>query len=641
MKLKKASLRFVLLAFSIILLLAIFLYYVLSNSKNIDQNSNVVNYVENYTPEQFAKNKYLSSGSFSKDGNKLLYTSDETGSPSAWVYDINTKKKTLIHSDSVNAIYSLTLYGDNDDLIYIMNPNGGRSMHLYAKEDNIITNITSGENVRATWRGVNNDFSGIYYVSNQRTPRKFDRYEYNFANKTSKLVFQNDTKYSTSFNSYDHKYILLHEGVTEDITNLHLYDIVNKTSISLSPENNDSQFYGKGFSLNNKEVYYLTNYGNEFLYLEKYNIETKERTVIVKENWDIVKIGFTPDHNFLVVYTNENGRARVKVKDLQKDKFLDIPFLKTAEVEEANFGPNNKYLALRVTGYNQPKNIWLLNLKTGKAEQILSSLNDEINPNDLSKPQDITITSFDGLEIPAFLYEPHSSVKNGAALVWTHGGPGGQFRTNYNQYIQFAVNQGYTVLAVNNRGSSGYGKTFKTLDNQKHGVDDLQDIIKGKELLASMEGIDKDRIGIIGDSYGGYLVLAALTFHPDEFAFGIDMFGISNWLQVLNNTPDFWAARKKALFEEMGDPKKDSLMLYNKSPLFFSDNIKKPLMVIQGANDPKVHQSESDSIVARVRANKVPTEYILFEDEGHGIRKKDNQIETMTRIGKFLKKHAN
>jgi dipeptidyl aminopeptidase/acylaminoacyl peptidase len=239
------------------------------------------------------------------------------------------------------------------------------------------------------------------------------------------------------------------------------------------------------------------------------------------------------------------------------------------------------------------------------------------------------------------LYEPHASIKNGAALVWTHGGPGGQFRTNYNQYIQYAVNQGYTVLAVNNRGSSGYGKTFKTLDNQKHGVDDLQDIIKGKELLASMEGIDKDRIGIIGDSYGGYLVLAALTFHPDEFAFGIDMFGISNWLQVLNNTPDFWAARKKALFEEMGDPKKDSLMLYNKSPLFFSNNIKKPLMVIQGANDPKVHQSESDSIVARVRANKVPTEYILFEDEGHGIRKKENQIETMTRIGEFLKQHAN
>jgi len=156
-----------------------------------------------------------------------------------------------------------------------------------------------------------------------------------------------------------------------------------------------------------------------------------------------------------------------------------------------------------------------------------------------------------------------------------------------------------------------------------------------------LNGIDENNIGIIGDSYGGYLVLAALTFYPDEFAFGIDMFGISNWLQVLNNTPDFWAARKKALFKEMGDPIKDSLMLYNKSPLFFNDNIKRPLMVIQGANDPKVHQSESDSIVARVRKNNIPVDYILFKDEGHGIRKKENQIKTMTSIGEFLKHHAN
>lgn len=630
MTLKKIRTKLAIAIYSLV-----FAFILFNSCANNKANKNTK--VKNYTPEQFVKNKYLSSGSFSKDGNKLLYTSDETGSPAAWIYDINTKKKTLIHSDSVNALYSLTLYGDNDNLIYIK-PNG-RSINLYAREGENIINITPGKNVRAMWRGVNNDFSGIYYKSNARSPRKFDLYEYNFATKKSEFVFKNDTKFSSSFNSYDHKYILLHEGVTEDITNLHLYDIANKTSIELSPKDNDSQFYGKGFTLDNKEVYYLTNYKSEFAYLEKYNIETQKRTVVAKENWDIVKIGFTPDHNFLVIYTNENGRARIKVKDVQKNKFLDIPFLKTAEIEEATFGPNNKYMSLRVTGHNQPKNVWLLNLKTGKAEQILSSLNPKINPNDLSVAKDITITSFDGLKIPAFLYEPHSSVKNGAAIVWTHGGPGGQFRTNYNIYIQHAVNQGYTVLAVNNRGSSGYGKTFKTLDNQKHGKDDLQDILKGKELLASMDGIDADRIGIIGDSYGGYLVLAALTFHPDEFAVGVDMFGISNWFNVLNNIPSYWETRKTALYNEMGHPKKDSLMLYNKSPLFFSDNIKKPLMVIQGANDTKVPQSESDQIIAKVKANGVPTKYLLFDDEGHGVRKNKNKITALKGIESFLKKY--
>ncbi len=625
----------------IVTICSIISIFLLFNSCSTNRTSKNIT-VKNYTPEQFAKNKYISGGTFSKNGDKILYTSDETGLPAAWAYNIKTDEKTLLHSDSINAVYSLTLFGDDDHLIYTMNPGGGRAIHIYAKEEDDITNITPGDNVRATWRGVNGDNSGIYYISNKRSPRKFDRYEYLFETKISKLIFQNDTKYSTSYNSYNYKYILLHESITEEITNLYLYDIINKTSISLSPEDNDSYFYGKGFSLDNKEVYYLTNYGSEFAYFVKYNIETKQRTILIKEDWDIVSTDFSPNHNFLAVYTNENGRARVKVKDIQKNKYLDIPFLKTAEIEKLRFGPNNKYLSFQVVGYNQPKSIWLLNLETNTTKQITSSINPEIAVTDLSKPIDTTIISFDGLKIPAFLYFPKdNSKRKNAALVWTHGGPGGQFRTNYNQYIQYVVNQGYTVLAVNNRGSSGYGKTFKALDNQKHGVDDLLDIIKGKELLASLNGIDENNIGIIGDSYGGYLVLAALTFYPDEFAFGIDMFGISNWLQVLNNTPDFWAARKKALFKEMGDPIKDSLMLYNKSPLFFSDNIKRPLMVIQGANDPKVHQSESDSIVARVRKNNIPVDYILFKDEGHGIRKKENQIKTMTSIGEFLKQHTN
>ncbi|WP_299115658.1 S9 family peptidase [uncultured Winogradskyella sp.] len=598
--------------------------------------------IKNYTPEQFAKNRYISGGSFSKKGHKLLYTSDETGLPAAWTYNIKTSKKTLLQRDSLNAVYSLTLYGEDDNLIYIMNPNGGRSMHIYAKEGVQTTNITPGENIRATWRGVNNDFSGIYYLSNVRSPRKFDRYEYNFTTKTSQLIFQNDTKYSTSYNSNNRKYILLHERITEEITNLYLYDIANKRRVSLSPADNDSYFYGKGFSLESNEVYYLTNFNNEFAYFEKYNIKTKERTLIAKEDWDIVNVTFSRDHNFLAIYTNENGRARVKVKDLKKNRFLDIPFLKTAEIEKIRFGPKNRYMSLQVAGYNQPKNIWLLNLQTGEAKQIVSSLNPEIDANDLSYPIDTTITSFDGIKIPAFLYLPKNKAKKtDAALVWTHGGPGGQFRTNYNQYIQYVVNQGYTVLAINNRGSSGYGKTFKALDNQKHGLDDLQDIIEGKKLLASMKDIDENKIGIVGDSYGGYLVLAALTFHPNEFAIGIDMFGISDWLHVLNSIPAFWETRKKALYEEIGHPKHDSIKLYNKSPLFFSDNIKKPLMVVQGAHDPKVLQSQSDSIVARVKSNNVPTKYILFDDEGHGIRKKENQIEVMREIGEFLNQYLN
>lgn len=589
-----------------------------------------------YTAKQFVENRIISGGSFSQDGSKILYTIDVTGRPAAWIYDIETKERILAHSDTIDPIYSLAIFGNNDDLIFTSNRNGSPYIHIYEKEGDYIKDITPGDQVRARWRGVKSDFSGIYYTSNVRANRKTDLYEYSFNKKESKLIFQNDTQYSLSYISNDHRYILLHERKTEDITNLHLYDMENETLQSISPDNNNSAFYGLGFSNDSNQLYYLTNYNNEFIYLKRYDLQTGIHEPIIKEDWDIVGISFSSDQQLMAVYINENGHAKAKIWHMKQNRFLDIPFLASVDVERVRFSPNNKHLLLQVAGYNHPKDLMLYNLEGKTTELIAAGLN-QIDGNHLSKPLDTVITSYDGLAIPAFLYLPQNATnKQGSALVWTHGGPGGQFRANYNQSIQFMVNQGYTVLAVNNRGSSGYGKTFKSLDNKKHGIDDLQDVLAGKRFLASLDGIDEERIGIIGDSYGGYLALAALTFHPDEFAVGVDMFGISNWLHVLTNIPSFWETRRRALYEEMGHPQKDSLMLYNKSPLFFSHQIERPLMVIQGANDARVPQSESDSIVARVKANGIPVKYLLFEDEGHGIRKKANQIKSLDEISGFF-----
>ncbi|MDF1575336.1 MAG: S9 family peptidase [Bacteroidales bacterium] len=202
------------------------------------------------------------------------------------------------------------------------------------------------------------------------------------------------------------------------------------------------------------------------------------------------------------------------------------------------------------------------------------------------------------------------------------------------------VNHGYAILAVNNRGSSGYGKTFYNLDNQRHGEDDLMDCVKAKEYLSELGYIDMDRVGILGGSYGGYMTLAALTFQPEEFAVGVDLFGISNWVRTLKSTPPYWEAFRKALYEELGDPfTEDSVRLYRISSLFHADQITKPLMVLQGANDPRVLQVESDEIVAAVKENGIPVEYLIFEDEGHGFVKKENQIEGYGKILEFLDKY--
>jgi len=274
--------------------------------------------------------------------------------------------------------------------------------------------------------------------------------------------------------------------------------------------------------------------------------------------------------------------------------------------------------------------------------RLTHSLNKEINEADLVAGEVIRYPSYDGLEIPAILYKPlEASTKNKVpALLMIHGGPGGQSRLGFSSRTQYLVNHGYAVLAVNNRGSSGYGKTFYNLDNQRHGEDDLMDCVKSKEFLAGLGYIDMDKVGIMGGSYGGYMVMAALTYQPEEFTVGVNLFGVTNWLRTLKSIPPYWESFRKALYDELGDPfTDDSLRLHQISPLFHAQHVTKPLMVLQGANDPRVLQVESDEIVAAVKENGVPVEYVIFDDEGHGFVKKENQIEGYGKILAFLDKY--
>ena len=242
------------------------------------------------------------------------------------------------------------------------------------------------------------------------------------------------------------------------------------------------------------------------------------------------------------------------------------------------------------------------------------------------------------MTIPNILWKPHqaTAANKAPALVWVHGGPGGQTTAGYSAVIQYLANHGYVVLGINNRGSSGYGKTFLAADDQKHGREPLWDCVDAKAYLESLPYVDLERIGIIGGSYGGYMVLAALAFQPKEFKVGVDLFGVANWIRTLESMPAWWEAQRKALYEEIGNPVSDRKMLEEVSPLLHADLIHTPLIVLQGANDPRVIKAESDEIVAAVKKNGVPVEYVVFQDEGHGFTKKKNQIEGYSAVLKFL-----
>jgi dipeptidyl aminopeptidase/acylaminoacyl peptidase len=323
-------------------------------------------------------------------------------------------------------------------------------------------------------------------------------------------------------------------------------------------------------------------------------------------------------------------------------KLVEMPGLPPGDITNMNISDSEKLMSFYLSSSKSPANLYVYNFETREAKRLTNTMNPEIEEQDLVAGEVVRFKSFDGLEIPCLLYTPKgiASGQKLPAMLLIHGGPGGQTRLTYSSMTQHLINSGYIVLAVNNRGSSGYGKSFYAADDRRHGVDDLRDCVESKKLLSSLPYVDQDKIGIMGGSYGGYMVMAALAFQPEEFKVGVNIFGVTNWIRTLRSIPSWWESFRKALYTELGDPSTaDSVMLYNKSPLFHADKITKPFLVLQGKNDPRVLQVESDEIVAAAKANGVPVEYVLFSDEGHGFTSKENSIRTSEEIVRFLDRY--
>jgi dipeptidyl aminopeptidase/acylaminoacyl peptidase len=408
----------------------------------------------------------------------------------------------------------------------------------------------------------------------------------------------------------------------------------------ITPDEGDVNYFPQDFSPDGTALYYTTNRDNEFDYLERYVLATGERTVVQQPDWDVMYAGFSRNGRFFVCATNEDARTNLAILDGATFEPIETPRIPDAQISSVGFSSDESRMRFYASSSRMPGDLFVYDLDGSRPTQLTHSLNPNIDPDHLVDAEVVRFASFDGVEIPGILYKPLqvSATSPAPALIRVHGGPGGQSRIGYNGLTQYLVNHGYVVYAINNRGSSGYGKTFFHMDDRKHGSEDLDDCVASKQMLIETGYVDPERIGIIGGSYGGYMVLAALTFRPEEFAAGVDMFGISNWHRTVQSIPPWWEAQRKALEDEMGDFD-DEEFFRAKSPLFHAENIVRPLIVLQGANDPRVLQEESDEMVEAARANGVPVEYIVFDDEGHGFVKKENQEHGYAAILEFLETH--
>lgn len=597
-----------------------------------------------YTIEEFMNTPRVGGAAFSSDESSILISSDETGIFNAYAIDLRTGQKSTVTRSTNDSTFAIT-YFPNDNRVLFSRDNGGNEQtHIFLRElDGKERDLTPGEKVKAGFIGWKRDETGFYFRTNGRDPRYFDVYFMDAQTLQPRMVYQNETGHDFGDITDDEAWIALSKPNTTSDSDIYLYRVATKEMKHLSPHDQPTSFEVAAFDPANRYLYYLTDEGREFQRVRRYHLESGKHEEVEDAKWDILFTYFSKHGKYRVTGINEDARTVIRIYETATGKEVRLPKLPEGQISGVTISDTESLMAFYLNPDRSPGDLHLYDFSSKKVRKLTDSLNPAIDPLDLVESRVVRFKSFDGLLIPNILYKPHQATARtkAPALVWVHGGPGGQTRVGYSPLIQYLVNHGYVVLGINNRGSSGYGKTFFTADDQKHGREPLRDCLEAKKYLASLPYVDAERIGIIGGSYGGYMVLAALAFHPEEFAVGVDIFGVSNWLRTLESIPSWWESARNALYKELGHPQSDREMLRAISPLFHADKIRRPLMVLQGANDPRVIKAESDDIVAAVKKNNVPVEYIIFEDEGHGFTKKKNQITgnraTLEFLDRYLK----
>lgn len=600
-----------------------------------------------YTARQFFETTAYGMASptgiaFSRDGRNLLIHSDRSGVFNVYALPIAGGDPVQISQSTTNATFAATYFPNDDRVIFTADQGGNELNHVYVRlADGTVRDLTPGQNLKAEFMGWSADGRTFFVSTNEREARAFDVYAYDATTYDRRMIYQNNGDYSPGEVSRDGRWIALGKANSAADSDVYLYEVGGSgPPRNITPHQGNVAFGAYGFTPDSRAVIYGTNETSEYDQAWTYAIAGGRRALLIRDNWDVMFVMHSPSGRYRVSAINNDGSTRLTILDNRTRRPVRLTGVPDGDLGGVRFNRDETMIAFTVASDTSPADIFVADLNTGQARRLTHALNPAIDERQLVTATVARFPSYDGTQIPGILYRPReaSAAHPVPAVVLVHGGPGGQSRRGYSAMVQHLVNNGYAVYAINNRGSSGYGKTFFHMDDRHHGDVDLRDVVASRDWLAGQDWIS-DHVAIMGGSYGGYMTAAAMAFHPTTFDAGIDIFGVTNWVRTLQSIPAWWGAQRTALFDEMGDPATDAVRHRAISPLFHADQIRRPMLVIQGANDPRVLKVESDELVAAIRANNVPVDYVVFPDEGHGFLRKQNRIDASEAYLRFLNQH--
>ena len=590
-------------------------------------------------------NPQRTSPELSPDGKYLAYIApDEKNVLQVWRRTVGQQDDRIVTADKKRGIRIFFWTYNADQLIYLQDADGDENFHLFLVniQSNIVRDLTPFQGVKAQPVELDPKFPDQVLVGmNLNNPQKFDVYRVNLKNGAVEFDTDNPGNVVSWQADAEFQVRAATSATPDGGSDLLFRETTDQPWEILRHWGPDEQGGPVSFSADNKTLYIQGNHDANAQRLIALDVATHQETVVAEdEQYDVAGIIIQPITRVIQAVSFDKDKKEWQVIDpsIAAD-FEAIAQVRTGEFSIISRDLEDKNWLVAYLVDDGPVYYYAYN-RESKTSTFLFSNKPKLEGLQLASMQPVSYEARDGLTIHGYLTTPVGiPTQNLPTVLFVHGGPWARDNWGYSPSAQWLANRGYAVLQVNFRGSTGYGKAFLNAGNREWAGKMHDDLIDSVNWLVELGISDPKKIAIMGGSYGGYATLVGLTFTPDVFAAGVDIVGPSNLITLIQSIPPYWEPLKASFYHRVGNLETEEEFLKSRSPLFFANCIQKPLLIAQGANDPRVKQAESDQIVEAMRSSGLPVEYVLYTDEGHGFARPENRLHFFAIAEEFLAKY--
>ena len=586
------------------------------------------------TFEQFSAVRILGAAKYSPDGSRIGYIANTTGYTNLWtmptgggfarqVTSFSERRVTdfIWSPDGSRIAFTSDLHGDEMHQVFVVEAAGGWPRQL-----------TDAPSVQYTIVDWTPDGKKLVVTGNDREPSEMDPLLLDVETGETDRLMTGGLYYGTLV-SPDGRYLLVNEFISNTDQNIILFDLESREQKLVTPHEGEAEFQPLAWARDSSGFYLLTNHGREFAGLAFYSLEGEKWGYAHAPEHDLELFDLARDGRTTVAAINVDGASRLQAYDMTRGEEMKAPELPLGVVSSLSLHPTERRLVISFARATEATNLYEVDLESGEVEQLEQSMLGGVSEEFLIEPRLISFPSSDR-DIPAWLFRPRGDGRFPVVLS-IHGGPEAQERPlyMYSGLYQFLLSRGIGVLAPNIRGSTGYGASYQKLIHRDWGGAELEDIRHAAEYLRTLDWVDADRLAVFGGSFGGFATLSAVSRLPDYWSVGVDVVGPSNLITFVDSVPPHW---KKMLRAWVGDAVDDREMLIERSPITYVDDIRVPMLVIQGANDQRVVKAESDQMVERLRSLGREVEYYVDDESGHGPSSREAGVRWWKMVGEYL-----